>query len=125
MSKLVRIVSEAEFRSRLVTKLTPFIGVFDYVVGPGRSGAVAAVYASHFLGIPFVPYKCKAVGNPLVVDTASMTGRTIRKASRVYDNATGCFMYLEGPRVKFWYEELSMSRGTGHEFVRRLEAGNQ
>ena len=47
----MRIVSEAEFRGAIRLRL---LGVKALaVVGPGRSGAVASVYASHILGIPF------------------------------------------------------------------------
>ena len=49
-----RVVAEAEFAGVLRLKL---LGVqAGAVVGPGRSGAVASVYASHILGIPFIPY---------------------------------------------------------------------
>lgn len=119
----VRIVPEEEFRKIFLEVLKPLLGKYDYVVGPGRSGAVAAVYASHFLGIPFVPYKCKVPNKKvLIVDTAMMSGRTLRKASRYYDDAPYVYAYLEGPRVKFWYEELSMVRGVGHEFPKSAKS---
>lgn len=122
----IRIISEAEFRERLIEVLDAIPAKqrarFDYVTGPGRSGAVAAVYASHYLGLPFVPYKCSIPGkNVLIVDTALLTGKTLRKASRLYGDAPYIFAYDERPehggiRVKFWYEELSLTRGKGHEF---------
>lgn len=114
---MARVVTESEFRGVFCAALDEVQGEFDYVTGPGRSGAVAAVYASHYLGLPFVPYKCKIEGKKaLIVDTAMMSGKTLRKASKLYDNAPYVYAYLEGPRVKFWYEELSLVRGKGHEF---------
>lgn len=111
-----RLITESEFRAELVAKLGNEFGKYDYVTGPGRSGAIAAVYASHYLGIPFVPYKHVSNGVPLIVDTAAESGRTIRKASRVYGGADWIVMFQEPPRVRFWYEELSWSRGCGNEY---------
>lgn len=57
------------------------------MTGPGRSGAVAAVYASHHLGIPFKPHKAGNYYNDsrvLVVDTVEYTGRTLCKAAAWY-----------------------------------------
>lgn len=101
----MKTIPEQEFRDRLYAILYELPQVYDYVTGPGRSGAIAAVYTSHYLGIPFVPYKQRAPGNPLIVDTAVMSGRTIRKASRFYGCADYIFVYSEPPRVKFWYEK--------------------
>lgn len=80
-----------------------------FVVGPGRSGAIASVYASHHLRIPFIPYGAKApihLGRALVVDTAVLTGATMRKAARRYKDADPVisFAFNEPPRVRFWYE---------------------
>jgi len=111
-----RLITEEEFRSECIAKLCNEFGKYDYVTGPGRSGAIASVYASHYLGIPFVPYKHFSHGTPLIVDTACQSGRTIRKASKVYGGADFIFMYQEPPRVRFWYEELSRVRGKGNEF---------
>jgi len=113
-------ISEAEFRSVLIETLSTYQG-FDYVTGPGRSGAIASAYASHFMAIPFVPFKCKIPNKQvLIVDTAMQSGRTLRKASRLYndginDGPYACF-FNEPPRVRFWYEELSMVRGKGNEY---------
>lgn len=115
----MEIISEETFRKQFVSRLDHLQPKADYCTGPGRSGAVAAVYASHHLGIPFVPYKCKAPGKGLVVDTATMSGRTIRKASRRYNNAETVVAFDQkkvGHRLKFWYEELSMKRGKGNEY---------
>jgi len=112
-----RMIEEQEFRAALIDKLSPLVGKYDYVTGPGRSGAVAAVYASHYLGIPFVPYKHVSKGAPLIVDTAAESGRTIRKASMVYGGADWVVMFQEPPRVRFWYEDLSRVRGRGREYV--------
>lgn len=108
----MRIVSEQEFRERLCEKLEQsYIDLLAVgsVTGPGRSGAVAAVYASHILRIPFIPYgsKCpKHLGRLLIVDTATESGATLRKAARRYEDAEPLviFVYQEPPRVAFWYE---------------------
>lgn len=102
-----RIVTEPEFRIRLQEKLKPLKGVYRSVTGPGRSGAIAAVYASHYLGIPFVP--CRLPSNAkllpvLIVDTAVESGRTLRKASHKCGGVDALAIYQEPPRVKFWYE---------------------
>jgi adenine/guanine phosphoribosyltransferase-like PRPP-binding protein len=110
------LITESEFRAELIGKLHNCFGLYDYVTGPGRSGAIAAVYASHYLGIPFVPYRHKSHGTALIVDTAMQSGRTIRKAQRLYGNADAIVMFHEPPRVRFWYEELSRIRGKGKEY---------
>lgn len=101
------IITEPEFKETLKEKLRD-ISVKS-VTGPGRSGAIASVYASYILGVPFIPYgqRCPENLRPLlIVDTAMKTGKTIRKALREYDDGivyyTVC--YNEPPRVRFWYE---------------------
>ena len=102
-----RIVSEAEFSGALHLRL---LGIRAHAgTGPGRSGAIASAYASHMLGIPFLPYgvPCPDRLRPLlIVDTARKSGATIRKAERAYGGGecvtAGCFD--EPPRVRFWYE---------------------
>lgn len=107
------IITEPDFRKRFIAQLGAFAcdwGPFGCVTGPGRSGAIAAVYASHFLSIPFIPY---GVDIPdkllpvLVVDTARKTGKTIRKACRQADTPFHVVAFAEPPRVKFWYEASS------------------
>lgn len=107
-----RVITEAEFTERLKGVLSAIPDVPDCVVGPGRSGAVASVYASYFLHIPFFPYgeampdKFKSV---LIIDTAIATGKTMRRAQRTYSHKeTICVcIFIEPPRVKFWYEDLA------------------
>ncbi len=77
------------------------------VTGPGRSGAIAAVHASHHLGIPFIPFGKNTPIRPLlIVDTAVESGRTMRKAWRKYGGKDVELRaaFYEPPRVKFWYE---------------------
>jgi hypothetical protein len=107
----MRIVSEEEFARELHAALVahPAFDEFGSVTGPGRSGAVAAVYASHILRIPFIPFGSVAplhLGPLLIVDTAMQTGRTIRKAVKryEYDKPYTVVVYDEPPRVAFWYE---------------------
>lgn len=122
----MRIISEPEFHARLARLLlmTPEMDVVGAVTGPGRSGSVAAVYASHMLGVPFIPYGSSAptqLDRLLIIDTARESGRTLRKAARKYEYANplvfACFE--EPPRVAFWYEAGKPQRYR-HEF--RAEA---
>jgi hypothetical protein len=106
----VRIVSEAEFATRLREVLdAEDLSQVGFVTGPGRSGAIAAVYASHHLGVPFVPYLCEpplGLGRALIIDTARESGATLRKAVRRYRDADPISLvaFEEPPRVAFWYE---------------------
>jgi hypothetical protein len=100
-------VTPEEFHERLIEILSPLKGQFSAVTGPGRSGAIASVYASHFLGIPWVPLH-KAATTPLrpllLIDTAIESGATMRKAQRRTGATMAIALYNEPPRVKFWYE---------------------
>lgn len=105
----VRIVSEAEFASELRIALQEHnVDSVGAVTGPGRSGAIAAVYTSHMLHIPFIPYGqlCPEKFRLLIIDTARESGRTLRKAARWYRKANPIVIavYEEPPRVAFWYE---------------------
>lgn len=108
MSEPARVVFEPEFAERIHAVLIGCEPV-GAVTGPGRSGAVAAVYASHILGVPFIPYKATApvnLGRLLIVDTARESGKTLRKAESYYRDAKPVVVavYEEPPRVMFWYE---------------------
>lgn len=101
-------ITEKEFNRQIKSKLTN-LGEVGCVTGPGRSGAVAAVYASHILRVPFIPYGSQAPTNPgtlLIIDTAVKSGKTLRKAAKKYrDNkSVVIYIYKEPPRVAFWYE---------------------
>lgn len=83
------LIDEPTFRAALNMALDN-IGPsnFDYVVGPGRSGAIASAYASHRSGIPFVPWNQRIRGDKrrvLMVDTAMQTGKTMRRAVARYE----------------------------------------
>lgn len=99
-------VHEKEFHLR-IQSLKLLRGKFKTVTGPGRSGAIAAVYASYYLHIPFIPLdnileKHKPI---LVIDTAQQTGKTLKKAlSKAGKGATGITLFNEPPSLKFWYE---------------------
>jgi len=106
---MMRIVGEAEFAQRIRDILAGDTDQVGWVTGPGRSGAIAAVYASHILGIPFVPYGSSApadLGRVLIIDTARQSGRTLRKAAKRYEasDPVVIWCYDEPPRVAFWYE---------------------
>ena len=104
---VMRVVSEEEFFERMKVVLADKnVGC---VTGPGRSGAVAAVYASHMLSVPFVPYGSKmpvSLGKLLIIDTATESGKTLKKAARKYKDHDIVVVaaYHEPPRVMFWYE---------------------
>lgn len=107
----MRTVSEEEFRAALLQRLQWLESVAARpraVTGPGRSGAIAAVYASHMLGIPFLPFGQPGPHPLLIVDTARKSGATLRKAVRRYDAmgvpSGALAVFHEPPRVRFWYE---------------------
>jgi hypothetical protein len=60
-----RTVSEPEFDCAIRAMLADLEGIGS-VTGPGRSGALAAVYASHILGVAFIPYG--TMGEAVYVD---------------------------------------------------------
>lgn len=112
----MRIISEADFSDRIRGlllgnngKMATAYADVGSVTGPGRSGAIASVYASHILGVPFVPYKANVpshLGRLLIIDTATESGATLRKAGRWYNCSPHIILacYHEPPRVAFWYE---------------------
>jgi len=114
----MRLVTEPEFDAALMEKLLS-LGLealtIGSVTGPGRSGAIASVYASHILGVPFIPFGQEAPvdrGRVLVIDTAKESGRTLKKAARKYCYAKPIVLYIynEPPRVYFWYESPKPQR---------------
>lgn len=108
-----RLITEQDFRERIRSSLldrTVPLAVGS-VTGPGRSGAVASVYASHLLRVPFIPYGSpvpKDLGRLLIIDTAMLTGATIRKAARRYADCDPVVIALysetKQDKVYFWYE---------------------
>lgn len=124
----MRIITEPEFADRIAGLLDdPAYAEAAWVTGPGRSGAVAAVYASHILHIPFVPYGQEAgrLGRVLIVDTAMESGATMRKAVRRYQahDPLECVAFHEPPRVAFWYEAPKPQRYKHEDFKRRRAPG--
>lgn len=121
----MKIIEESEFSQVFCEKLSKLEKSYEYVTGPGRSGAIASVYASHFLGIPFLPYKQMIDGKRcLIVDTAMMTGKTLRKASRLYGGADYMFAFdesLDKIHIRFWYEQLSLVRGVINEYNKKIK----
>ena len=81
-------ISELEFKAAIAVSLKDIDPTdFDFVVGPGRSGAIASVYASHMTGIKFLPWHNRVPDDKrrvLLIDTASQTGKTLRKARSRY-----------------------------------------
>jgi hypothetical protein len=102
-----RVVSELEFAERLRKVVEPLRGKVGVVTGPGRSGAIAAVYASHELGVPYIPPTGRFPEHLrplLLIDTAHWTGETIRKAARKTGADVVVCVFDEPPMVRFWYE---------------------
>lgn len=110
MSDNSNVVDECQFRLAMKEVLRRLDFRPGAVTGPGRSGAIASVYASHFLGVPWIPYgqPCPDSLKPLlIIDTASKTGRTLRKAWAKYGKGEDVKILAvihEPPRVRFWYE---------------------
>jgi adenine/guanine phosphoribosyltransferase-like PRPP-binding protein len=104
----MNIISEIEFSNKLTEILSPLKGKFSYVTGPGRSGAISAVYASHFLDIPFVPFgSFQEAKNILIIDTISQSGKTLRKANKLYTKGQSITVFGQHQnRYRFWYEFL-------------------
>lgn len=113
-------ISETQFREALKETLatfmqdTPTCDHPNFVTGPGRSGAITAVYTSHILNIPFVPHKqsINREGNLLIIDTVSYTGKTLAKSLSWYNRNSrfelihDLFVFPESRSnyYKFWYE---------------------
>lgn len=121
---LMKIISEPEFFAKLKEQLDRQAWIIDprplqeyvplpsrpikSVMGPGRSGAIASVYASHYLGAIWLPAAMKLVPQVLrpvlMIDTASQNGASLRKlASRVKADYQ-LVLFTEPPRIRFWYE---------------------
>lgn len=104
-----RIIPEEEFRLKLYKLLDKIKEhQFRSVSGLGRSGAIAAVYASHYLHIPFIPHGQlirDQLQPHLIIDTATESGKTLRKAVGKAGTLHGYAVFTEPPRVKFWYEK--------------------
>ena len=99
------MITEPQFAAAMRLALDDLSGV-GCVTGPGRSGAIASVYASHILGVPFIPYGQRAPDDRLllIIDTTEHTGKTMRKALKKYPGAIGIAVFASPPILKFWYE---------------------
>lgn len=105
-------ISEPEFRDALWIALDAVSPKkYDFIIGPGRSGAIAAAYASHMHGIPFAAWDSNipAASRVLIIDTAAQTGKTIRKAYRRYTrlgHKVKSVAVYSCPKTHFvfWYE---------------------
>ena len=103
------VITEELFRTLIREKLSNYdANYFKSVSGPGRSGAIASVYASYILGIPFIPFGQKVPHklNPhLVIDTAEMTGKTLKKAAIKMGTGYKIAVIRETHKRYFWFEE--------------------
>lgn len=103
-------ITESQFSERVRTLLDDRqYDCIGSVTGPGRSGAIAAVYASHILRVPFITYGGTPPwrhGKLLIIDTAIESGATMARAVRRYgaERTLTLACYTEPPRVMFWYE---------------------
>lgn len=128
------VIDPAEFLARLQEKVEPYRGLVRSVCGPGRSGAVASVYASYALGVPWLPYQRfkppEALQPTLIIDSARVTGRNMRRCSKFIDGPTVLlWLWDEPPNVRFWYEfaretmgdeQFATVRVTGDGITRHL-----
>lgn len=105
-------VSEKMFREAITAAMLD-IGPadFDFILGAGRSGAIAAVYASHLTGIPFVAWNNRLPENSkvLIIDTAKQSGKTLRRAVARYNKLGHEAFSLpifecDNTHFIFWYE---------------------
>ena len=105
---VVNKISEEEFLKEIVKQLAPFRNKVRAVTGPKRSGAVAAVYASYLLGVPFISCGTSTDLRPLlVIDTARLSGASLKQTAEFYGTgAITLALYEEPPRHVFWYEEI-------------------
>src|SRR3990167_7737575 len=118
----MKIVTEPEFFARLKEKLDSIVSppspidplehrsvMIRSVMGPGRSGAIASVYASHYLGAIWLPAMMRVVPQVLrpvlVIDAATMSGASLRKLANRVKAEFQLALFEEPPRVRFWYEE--------------------
>lgn len=85
----MEVVSEAQFAHSLSEALVGIASRAKSVTGLGRSGAIASVYTSHKLGIPYGEACPEALQPILVINTAELSGRTLRKAMRRYSTKLG------------------------------------
>lgn len=112
----MRIISEAEFAAAITAAVSLYPEARS-VVGPERSGQVAAVYASHHLGVPWLPPSIPTIPEPLrpvlVVDTATWSGRSVRRLARRFRTDLVAVAFAEPPRVRFWYEARSEGEMSG------------
>jgi hypothetical protein len=110
----MRTISQEEFETELKMKLEPFRGKVHSVIGPGRSGAIASVFASYYLGIPWLPQRHhsikKILAPVLIVDTAEKTGKNLRRCRNfifppsLRSDCITISIFKEPPNVRFWFE---------------------
>jgi hypothetical protein len=101
-------ISEREFSITIQRKLESLSTAPKSVSGPGRSGAIAAVYASHILNIPYIPYGqsiSEKLHPLLIIDTASLTGKTLKKAMVKMQGDISLAVFQEESHSLFWYEK--------------------
>lgn len=118
----MKLITEPEFYPCLKEKLDSLqvgllaqkINKIKSVMGPGRSGAVASVYASHYLGAIWLPAAMKLIPPVLrpvlVIDTATQNGASLRKLANRVKAEYQLAVFQEPPRVRFWYEEKDAER---------------
>lgn len=104
-------VDEPDFRFAIARRLR-WIGPVRSVMGPGRSGSIASVYASHLLGATWFPPTAMVPDHLrplLVIDTAMASGRTLRKLANRHKADLSLAIFNEPPRVRFWYERQEVA----------------
>lgn len=115
----MRTITESEFQDRLREALSDHeVHFARWVTGPGRSGAIAAVYASYFLNIPYVQfgYAARPEGAPLVIDITECR-KNFRDADRLYGHLSPIKIALFEikPYQSFWFKDLRRMEGLCRE----------
>ena len=101
------MITEEQFKASMQESIRDLKGRVLFVTGPGRSGAIAAVYASYYLGASFVPFgqPVPNKGTILIIDTIEQSGKTLRKANKKYPDAIVMSVRGKKPtREHFWFE---------------------
>lgn len=103
------MITEPEFVTQLRETLAdPVYATVASVTGPGRSGAMASIYASQLLDIEYVPCgREPRTGGPiLLIDVADTTMYGLNKLAKRYKDYDQvlCLVFEVEKSVPMWFE---------------------
>lgn len=104
-------ITEKAFKKKLTERLAIFKEHKpDFVTGRGAHGVVAAVYASTFLGVPYLQFGWDSKGkNMLVVAGACGTGKSLKRLTQELAKKAayveGVAIYEQAEKIDFWFEK--------------------